>query len=74
MENISGTMFQTLGLILDIIGVILLAVGALDKTSPTWNDIEKVSTKARCIYRTAWLGVFLAALGFIFQIFGLYLN
>jgi|GEM_PF-3455309 len=63
-----NTNLQAIGLILDIIGVILLAIGALDRTPPTWNDLGKESSKAINTWRLAWIGVSLAVLGFILQL------
>ncbi len=62
-----NTNLQAIGLILDIIGVIFLAIGALDRTSPTWNDLGKESPKAINTWRLAWIGVSLVVLGFLLQ-------
>jgi hypothetical protein len=62
-----NTNLQAIGLILDIIGVIFLAIGALDRTPPTWGDLANKSPKAINTRRLAWIGVTLAVLGFILQ-------
>lgn len=69
----SKVCIQSWGLILDITGVVLLAIGALDKSPPTWDDLENKSTKTNCIFYLSWFGVILAVCGFILQLLALYL-
>ena len=58
---------QSIGLVLDIIGVILLAIGALDRSPPTWDDLEKKSPKLTRLFVLAWIGVIFAIIGFLLQ-------
>lgn len=66
---------QKLGLTLNLLGTVLFGFGVLDRSQATWADVAKVSGKASCIRRLAWLGLIIIIAGFVAQIYSInYLN
>jgi hypothetical protein len=62
---------QKIGLILNLVGTILFGFGVLGRSQATWGDVAKVSGKASCIRRLAWLGLIIIIAGFIAQIYSI---
>jgi hypothetical protein len=62
---------QKFGLILNLVGTVLFGCGVLDRSQATWDDVAKVSGKASCFRRCAWIGLIMIVAGFIAQIYSI---